>query len=140
EADGAGEARQRSLPLWREQPLRPEPRLQLLEGELEGAETARLEAVEIELEGAARRVHAHAAAGDHLHPVRGPELQDLRRRPEHHGGDLALIVLERQVDVAGGLGAEIRDLARDPDPADTALEPLADERRELGHRPDAPRP
>src|SRR6185369_995941 len=76
---------------------------------------------------------------DHLHPVDRPELEYLRRGAEHDRAQLALVVLQREVDMARRLRAEVRYLARDPQAAETALEALAHEGRELGDGEDAGR-
>jgi hypothetical protein len=89
-------------------------RAQLLEGELERALPARLELADPELEVAARAVHRRLAEGQHLEPVGGIEGEAPGVAAEEDGAQLRLVVLEREVQVAGGGAAEVRDLAHHP--------------------------
>ena len=139
DADRTREAQQGALAPGGEQALGPEAGLQLLEGELQRAQAARLHGVDVELEGAARRIEADARGNQHLHAVCGPEGEYLRGAPEEDRAELAVLVLEREVDVSRRRGAEVRDLARHPHSPHPALERLAHQRGELGDGQDARR-
>ncbi len=73
-----GYARQRPLAGSVEEPLRLEPPLELLEGELERADALGLEQLHDQLVLPARGVDVEAAEGQHLHAVLGLEAH---RRP-----------------------------------------------------------
>src|SRR5581483_3194856 len=114
-----------------EETLGREPALQLLEGEPESAEAARLHPLDVELERAPGRVEPDVRLDDDVHPAGGPELEDLGGAAEHDGRELAPVVLQREVEVARGLGPDVRELAADPDRADGVPERALDERRDL---------
>jgi hypothetical protein len=57
--------------------------------------------------------------------------------PEKNNRQLGVSVLEREVDVPGGGGAEVGNLALHPDVAVLLLDEFADLRNQLAHRPDA---
>src|SRR5207249_911562 len=75
----------------------------------------------------------------HLHAVCGPEGEYLRGAPEEDRAELALLVLEREVDVSRRRGAEVGNLARHPHSPHPTLERLAHECGELGDGQDARR-
>ena len=102
DADAAGEHRQGALAGGVEEALLLELLLQLLERLLQRALAERLEHLHGELVLAARGVDAHAAARQHLHPVLRPEAEEPGVGLPDHGADLGLLVLQREVDVAGG--------------------------------------
>jgi hypothetical protein len=127
-----GQRGKRPLPRALEEALRAEACLQLLERQPERAETAWLHRVDVELEDPALGVDRHAALDDDLHPVRRPEDEQLRGRAEHHRVELAAVVLQREVDVARCLRAEVRDLARHPERAEALPDGLVDGPDEFG--------
>ena len=104
---------------------------------LERAPTSRLHALDVELKRAARGVEAHARADDHLHAVAGAEDQHLRGAPEHDHRDLALVVLQREVEVAGGCARQVRDFATHPGERKTPLQRVAHASQQFRHRKDA---
>ena len=65
------------------------------------------------MELAASFVDGDAAANFDCHPVFGLEAEETGLAAEEHDGKLRVSVLEREVDVAGGGGTAIRDLALD---------------------------
>ncbi len=79
-----GQKRQRPFAALVEQSLASQPLLELLEGELQRAEPARLHLFGIELERAASFVEVDPAAHHDLHPVADFETKPRGRRTEHH--------------------------------------------------------
>jgi len=105
---------------------------ELLEGELEGAGAARTHGLGDELELAAGFVYGDAAADFYREAVLGFEPQQLRLGAEEHDGKLRVAVLEGEVDVAGGGGAAVGDLALDVEDAGVgAFDVLAEFRDQL---------
>ena len=98
-----------------EQPFRLQPLLQLLERELQRAETLRLEVLADELIFALRLVHRDASARDDAQAVRRLELQIAERRAENDAADLRRAVLQREIQMPGVPDAAVRELALDPD-------------------------
>ena len=84
---------------------------ELLEGELEGSGAARTHGFGDELELAAGFVYGDAAADFDGEAVFRLEGQELRAAAEEHDRKLRVAVLEGEVDVAGGCGAAVGDLA-----------------------------
>ena len=121
DADALREARQGLLVRIVEEPLRCESRLELLEGEREVARALRHHVVSVELVDAVALVDRDAAADDDLHAVLRPEAQALRAAPEHHALDGRRGVLQREVAVARGVAAEVRQLPADLDAAEHGL-------------------
>src|SRR2546423_890359 len=75
DADPPWEARQGTLAALREEPLRPQPGLELLECELERPEPPRLEQLDHELVLAALGIDLEAAEREHVLSVAGLEAQ-----------------------------------------------------------------
>ena len=117
-----------------EQAVRLEPPLELVERGLQRAQPVRLERVDDELILALDLVHADASARDDAHPVLGRELQAQHARAEHHRANLRLVVLEREVDVAGAPLLAVGDLALDGDEAELRFDRGLDPGRELADR------
>ena len=109
-----GRGGQRPLARAIEQALGRQAGLERLEPDREVAEARRLDRLDVELERALRLEHVDPAVGDDPQPGLGLER---RREPlvaEPDALQLAALVLEGEVGVAG---------ARDRDPADLALDP-----------------
>src|SRR5262249_7538146 len=68
--------------------------------------------------------------------VGGLEADPPHAAPEEHGPHLRLVVLQREVDVARGVDAEVRDLALHPEPAEPPLKGVLDRARPLPDRED----
>ena len=139
DADGARQQRQRTLARRGEQPFGLEPALQLLEGELERAEPARLEVLTDDLHLAARLVDLELAAGDDVLAVGGLEAEQPQVAAEHHRLDLRGVVLEREVEMPRGGRPGVRDLALEPDLEELLLQAARDGRGQLADRVDGPR-
>ncbi len=112
-----------------EEPLRLEAGLELFEGLLEGPQPPRLDRIDDELVLAAGRIDGHARPADDAHPLldreaRGPVPAPRERVPEDHRPDLALRILEGEIDVARRGPAQVRHLPLHPDEG----EPLLQER------------
>ena len=65
------------------------------------------------------------------------EAQEKGLAAEEHDGQLGVGIFEREVNVAGGRGAEVGDFAFDPDVVVLLLDEVADLADKLAHRPDA---
>ena len=137
DADAARQRRQRPLARLVEQALGGQPVAQLLEGQLQRAQPARLHVLADQLVLAARVVDAEPAAGHDVHAVLGLEAQQLQRRAEHHALHLRVGVLEGEVEVAGVPDPGARELAFDPDLGEARLDQVAQRGGELAHRDDA---
>ena len=137
DADAAGEGRQGALAGGVEEAFGEQAGLELLEGELEGAGAARLEGFGDELELAAGLVDGDAAADEDGEAVGGAKAKELGLAAEEDDGELGVGVLEGEVDVAGGGGAAVGDLAFDPEIGMGGLDLLADAGDEGGDGPDA---
>ena len=97
-----------------EQSLGRQPLAQLAQRQLERAQALGLDLVDDELIAAARGVDVEIALADHFQAVVQVESHPAGRRAPHHGANLRLIVLERQVAVARLRAREVRNLAADP--------------------------
>jgi hypothetical protein len=84
---------------------------ELVEGLEEGAGAAELEGFGDELELAARLVDGDGAAGADFVAVFGAEAKEGGLAAEEDDGELGFAVFEGEVEVAGGCGAEVGDLA-----------------------------
>ena len=83
-----------------EQPFGRQLLAQLPQRQLQRADALRLQLVDDQLIAAARRVHIEMAVADDVEPVGQIELQLRRRAAPHHGANLGLVVLEREIRVA----------------------------------------
>ena len=122
DADFRRQRRQRPLARRLEEALGLEFLLQLLERQLQRAESLRLQVVAEQLILALRLVDAEPAARDHAQPVFGLELQVAHGGAIHHRLDLRAAILEREVEVAGVPQPAVGDLSLDPQIAETGLE------------------
>ena len=138
DADPARQHRQRALARGVEEALLLELLLQLLEGLLQRALAERLEQLHRQLVLAARRVDAELSAREHLHSVARPEAHQPGVGLPDHRAQLRLLVLQREVPVAGRRELEVRDLAFDPDVQELGLEHALDPLGELGDGERAP--
>jgi hypothetical protein len=137
DADGTGEGRQRSLAGGVEEAFREQAGLELFKGELNGASTSRLEGIGDELELAAGFVYGDAAAREDGETVGGAKAKELGLAAEEDDRELRVGVLEGEVDVSGGSGAAIGDLAFDPEVCMGGFNLPADSGDERGDGPDA---
>ena len=99
---------------------------QLLEGDLQGAHAPGLGVVQDELVLAAGLVDVHPRPADDVHPVLEVELEPPGNGPEQHRPDLAVLVFEREVEMARGGPAEVGDLALDPELIEGGLQDVLD--------------
>src|SRR5262249_17005576 len=119
-------------------PLGLQARLELLEGQLEGAEAPGLQDLADELVLAAHGVDVEVGERQDVEAVLGGEAEPSDAALEEDGPDLGPLVLQREVDVAGAVDPEVRDLALDPQPAEAGFELVLDRPGELGDRVDPP--
>src|SRR5262249_27069398 len=97
----------------------------------------RLHVARVELQAAALRPERDPPEDDDLRAVDGIEDERVGLAPEHHGVELRGLVLEAEPEAAGARAPAARAPARDPDPAEPALDGALDARRQLGDRVDA---
>src|SRR5690349_24857062 len=70
-------------------------------------------------------VDGNLAAGHDTQPVRRPELQVAKRRPEHESANLRGGIFEREEKVTGIPDLAVRQFAFDPDLEEVGLEAVA---------------
>ena len=112
--DVAREPRQRPLALFRKQPFRRQPRLELLERRSKRSFAGRFDVVDDGLKVAACLEQRQAAAHHGLHAVIRPEAHQAVAVGEQHTAQLRSVVLEAEIPVAGGMPVEVRDLSLHP--------------------------
>ena len=138
DADAPRQHGQRLLARHVEKPLGFEPLLELLERQLQGADSGRFDVLDVNLIFAARLVHADRSAHDQLQSVLGPEFQPHRLRAETDALHLRLGVLQREIEMPGLRRAIVGDFALDPQVRELRGEHAADTRRQLRDAPDFP--
>src|SRR5581483_2336609 len=116
-----------------EQAFGGKPLLELFEGDLQRSDTARFDLVGDYLESAARFENVGAPMNHQRHPVAHLEAQPLMVAAEHHDIDRAAIVLESEIEMAGGGNARVGNLAHDPQPVEICLQRIADHADKLRH-------
>jgi len=137
DADGAGEVGQGALAGGVEETFGEEAGFELFKGELKGAGATGFESFGDELELAAGLVDRDSAANEDGEAVGGLEAKEEGLAAEEDDGELGFAVLEGEVEVAGGGGAEVGDFALDPDVSVVALDVLADSGDEVADGPNA---
>ena len=135
--DFSGQHRQRTLPARIEQPLLLQPFLQLVEGELEGAESLRLEMLADQLVLALRFVHRDAPARHDVQAIGRLELQVAECGPEDHTANLRRRILQREIQMPGVPEPAVGELALDPHLEELRFEQIANAHGELRDRQDA---
>src|SRR4029453_909128 len=134
DADLPGKSRQLALARLIEEALGLQPGLELLEGELERAESLRLEQLHDQVILAPLRVDLDAAEGQDVQAVGGLEQTPPPPAPEERATQLRVGVLQREVRVARAVEAKVGNLALDPHRREALLDHLAQPRRQLGDR------
>ncbi len=114
--------RDRALAFGVEQALGGQALLQELDPREQRAGAGIFHPLDDELVGGALAIGGDAAGGDHLDPVLGHEPEARDGALPDHAGDLGRLVLEAEIDVAGGVALEFGDLAAHAHPAERALE------------------
>lgn len=137
DANAAGEGRQWTLAGGVEEAFCEQAGFELLIRELECARAAGFERLGDELEMAAGLVYGDAAAREDSEAVLWAEAEEQSLAAEEHDGKLGLAVLQREINVAGGRGTAVRNLAFDPDVLVLAFELLADAGDQVADGPDA---
>ncbi len=134
DADAVWKGRQRST--WAvEETFTAKAVAKLLEGELQCAGAARAQGFGDELKLAAAFVHRDASTNLDREAIPGLEAEKLRLPAEEYDGKLRVAILEREVDMAGSGGTEIRNLALDVEDAGVgAFEMLSQLRDQLTDR------
>ncbi|MCU1318967.1 MAG: hypothetical protein JWP98_485, partial [Edaphobacter sp.] len=137
DAEAFGEGGEWALAGGIEEAFGEEAGLELLEGQLEGTGSAWLHGFGDELELAAALVDGDAATDENGEAIGQAEAEELGLTAEEDDGKLGFAVFEGEVDVAGGGGAAVGDLALDPDVGVAGLDLLADVGDEGADGPDA---
>ena len=133
DADLAREPRQRALAARVEEALGRQPLLELLEGQLQGAEATRLQQLDHQLVLAALRVDLDGAERHHVQAVGRLEADAPHAVAKEHRAQLRRLVLEREVRVARAVHLEVGDLALDPHRREPLLHHRAELRRQRRH-------
>ena len=102
-ADAPGVRRQRLFTGGVKQPLRPQLCLQLFKGDGKVAGTDRHQRIRHQLVLPAHRIHRHPPVQDDAHPVLRGEAQRRYLPGKHDAADRAVLILEREVQVTGGV-------------------------------------
>ena len=121
DGDDGGTRRQRALAGGLEQALGRKPRLERLEAEREVSKTGRLQRGDVQLVDAARVVDVDPAVGDDAQSRLRLERRGEPIVTEPDAGELAALVLEREVAVAGARDRHAADLALDPHVAEPGI-------------------
>ena len=106
---------QRAFALRREQALGGKPALQLLEGRPQCAFPGRFDVVDDGLEVAPRLEDGEPTPQHHRHAVGRRKADEAVSVREHDAAQLRAVVFQAEIPVAGGVAAEVRYLAADPD-------------------------
>ena len=120
--DPTGQERQLPLAGRLEEPLFLQALLQLLESDLQRARSERLDGVADELVPALRLVHGEPAAGHDRESVLDGESKPPRLGAKEHRIETGVGILEREVQMAAGGGAQVRHLALYEDRGKPAFE------------------
>ena len=138
-ADDPNVGRQRALPSRFEQALRAEFLLERLESREQRASARGTRPVRHELEATPRSPDRRAPANLNASPFHEVPASAQRLTPIHDALEAGVFafVFQREVVVAGGVLLQVRDLARDPEARERALEVELDLPGELGDRVDA---
>ncbi len=115
QADPSRKGRKRLLVFRIEDPLRMEPRLELLERDPKGACAGRLQGLDNELKRPPLGIDVHACVDPHLHSLFRLDRQMLRLCTKEHGAKLAVLVLEVEVQMPEARAMQRADLSLNPD-------------------------
>ena len=137
DANASGECRKRALTFGVEQAFLLKPALDLLECKLQRSCAHGLKVLGDKLDLAALLVNGDASTHQNLQAVFGAEAQQRRLAAEENGGDLAGVVLQGEINVAGRGGAEVGDFTLDPYVRELALHFGAEFGDQLAYLPDA---
>ncbi len=129
-----GKGGQRLLAFGVEEAFELKSRLQLFEGNLKRACADGLHEFGDELHLAALFVDGDFAADEDVQAVLGTEAKERGLTAEEHDGQLRFAIFQSEVDVAGGRGAQIGDLALDPEIGVFALDGIRGRRRRVQRR------
>ena len=133
-ADDFREDGQGALAVEVEEVLSGEAAFEFLEALLEAALAARADFGDLNLVLAARFVDGDGATDEHGLAILQGKADPAGLALEHDGGEGGGGVLEGEVEMARAGGAEVGDLARDPDFAEVFLEQVADRGSQVGDR------
>ena len=136
QADALGQHGKGLLALDAEQAFGVQALFQLLEGELERAETDRLDVLDVDLILAALLVDADGAAYGDVQAVFRAEFEAHQLGAKADAADLRAGVLEREVEMAGLGRVGVGNFALDEDSAELSSEQVANARGQIADRPD----
>ena len=136
DADALRVARQRPLALSREQAFGFKLFFELFKGYLEGPGSLEFNARDAQLILSASLIHGDVPAEDYFASILEQRAVDLSFAPEKDATELRAGIFEREVNVAGALGAEVGNLAADPELGEFFLELAPNLKGELGNGKD----
>jgi len=125
--------RDRAFTGFAEQPFPVEPRLELLEGLLQGAQTGGFDGFGDQLEVAACLIEADFARTRICSPSAGTVLTVRLRLREHRAADLGAVILEAEVPVARCRARQSGEFTLHPDLQETDLKKMANLVGQLAH-------
>ena len=137
DSDSAGKGGKRAFAIRVKQALGLEPGFELLEGELERPGTDRFHRFGHQLHLSALLIDRDPATDQHPQAVLGAEAKQERLAAEEYDRQLRLGILQREVDMARGGRAAVRDLALHPYIGVFLLHQFADLGDQFADRPDA---
>jgi hypothetical protein len=133
DADRARQERQPALALLIEQPLRGELAAALVEQRHQRALPGQLQPIDDDLIFGAARIGGELAGRDDFDAVLRPEAEHLRATLPDHRVHAGLVVLQREVAMAGAVALEAADLAAHADMAERVLDGALQRQRQFGH-------
>lgn len=137
DADAPWKAGQRPFPLGGEQPLGGQFLLELLECQLERAQTLRFEQFHYQLVFATLFVDIDAPARQHGQSIPRAEFPIAMRRTEGHALHRGIVFFEGEIVVAARGRLESRNFSRDPNFSELLVEQRADRSVQFADREDA---
>ena len=132
-ADGPREEGQRALAFRSEQAFGSQPRAGFLEQRQQGTLACQLHPLDHDLVLGAPGIGGDLAAGDHLHPVLGPEDEARGGALPHHPVDHGLVVLQAAIEMARSRALHPRQLAANAHEAEPVLHHTLQAARKIAH-------
>ena len=130
--DPTREERQGTFAFRGEEALGGEFGLELLQGQLLPAQPARLHTGRIDLQIAPGGIQTDPAPDQDLQTVLGPEAKQSSITAKHHATQLAGVILEGEIDMPGGGGAQAGEFANNPDITKIGLKLTLDQACQVG--------
>ena len=134
EANPAREKWQRPFPGLVKQPLKGKFFLQLFQGDLECADSLGFHVIQNHLVLSPWLIDRQTPAHDDLKSLAQGESQALRSGFEQHSSELALLILEGEIEMAGGRRTQVGNFTLHPDIRKPFLKSVPDQEGQLGYR------